>query len=151
VRHRAFILVGEKSLEEAHIFNIAFTKLRGVGFHIVLDGNEVIQYLRAEGKYSDRYAYPFPTWMVLNFQLPVRSALDVAQWVRHHPECNVVPILLFSDAPTVEEIKKAYQLGVNTVFKKPKNAGEMMEAIEVLGMYWDRAEVPTPPPSMACH
>jgi DNA-binding response OmpR family regulator len=88
--------------------------------------------------------------MLLNFQLPVRSALDVVQWVRHHPECNVVPIIFFSDTPTSDEVKRSYELGINTVFKKPKTQAEMMEAIEVLGKYWAEAEVPEPPASHKC-
>jgi CheY-like chemotaxis protein len=146
----AFILVGETSVREAHIFNMAFTGLHGVGFHIVLDGNEVVDYLRAEGKYADRMAYPFPTWMILNFQLPGRSALDVMKWVRKHPACGVVPVLLFSDNPTPDEVKESYDLGVNTVFKKPRTQAEMTEAIKILGSYWSRAQIPDPPPSHKC-
>lgn len=150
MKRRAFILVGETSVEAAQIFNIAFTQLHDIGFHVALDGNEIVDYLRGHGKYCDRMAYPFPTWMLLNFQLPARSALDVMQWVRNHPECNVIPILLFSDAPTPDEVKQAYEIGVNTVFKKPGSVSEMTETIECIGSYWSKAEVPEPPRQHKC-
>ncbi len=139
---RVFVLVGERSVEEAQVFNLAFLKLRGVGFHIVLDGGEVIEYLQAKGKYRDRLAYPFPSWLVLNFDMPVRSAIEVMQWLRKNPICNVIPAILLSDDPAPEQVRKAYQLDVNTVFKKPQSVDEMSEGIEALDRYWRLAELP---------
>ncbi|MGZ4972893.1 MAG: response regulator [Limisphaerales bacterium] len=147
---RVFVLVGERSVEEAQVFNLALLKLRDIRFHIVLDGNEVIEYLQAKGKYRDRLAYPFPSWLVLNFDMPVRSALDIMRWLRKNPKCNVVPVILLSDNSTPGQVRTAYELGANSVFKKPQSVDEMSEGIEALDRYWRLSQLPIQDPNFKC-
>lgn len=150
MKEAPIILVGGITPETVETLRLALSKLENTKFHIVYDGHEVIQYLKGEGKFSDRSTYPYPSWMILNFQTPGLSALDIMRWVRSHSECAVIPIMLFSDAPTPEEVKEAYELRVNSVFKRPQTLPEMEELFATLCRYWSRAEIPQAPPGSIC-
>ena len=68
--NRMFVLVGEKGAKEASEVAEVFRQFNDVTFHIAIGGDEVIQYLQGEGRFTDRNAYPFPSWMILNMRMP---------------------------------------------------------------------------------
>jgi CheY-like chemotaxis protein len=140
--NRMFVLVGEKGAKEASEVTEVFRQFDDITFHVALGGDEVIQYLQGDGRFVDRNAYPFPSWMILNMKMPGRPALDVIKWLRGHPECNVVPAILMCESCTPQDIKLAYDLGVCTVFKRPDNIEEAKKHFAMVKHYWEMAAAP---------
>lgn len=48
----------------------------------VADGQQAIDYLAGQGRYSDRARYPLPCLVMLDIQLPRKSGMEVLRWLR---------------------------------------------------------------------
>src|SRR5262245_26034988 len=109
---------------------------------VVEDGEEAIKYLRGEGMYADRETYPFPTVILSDLKMPRMSGFELLRWVREHPECSVIPTLLFTSSAVPSDIKEAYQLGANAYMVKPRDHKEFEEFLRLTCQYWKRCERP---------
>jgi CheY-like chemotaxis protein len=150
MEQRMYVLVGEKGPKEAAEIAELFSQYPDIKFHIATSGDEVIQYLQAEGPFQDRVAHPFPSWMILNTQMPGRPAAEVVQWVRDHPECSVIPTILMCEGCDPERIKEAYALGARTVFRKPENIEDAKNLLATVRNYWKMAAAPVLQPTHKC-
>ena len=52
---------------------------------MVCTGVQAVEYLKGEGRYADRTAYPFPEMLVLDLSLAIMNGFQVLQWVREQP------------------------------------------------------------------
>ena len=142
------VLIAEDNSDDAFLLQRALHRsVQNVKFHIAVDGSEVIRYLRGEGKFSDRTAFPFPRFMLLDLKMPLVSGFDVLEWLRNHPDCRVVPTIVMSASKLDIDVKRAYQLGANAYFVKPVQIAELLEVLEVNLSFWRKAELPVMPHS----
>ena len=88
------------------------------------NGSDAIAYLNGIGQYHDRHAHRKPNLMLLDFQMPGLSGLDVVRKVGMQPHhCRMV---LWSDALELINQPLAYQLGASVVCKKPQNRSDLV-------------------------
>lgn len=138
------ILVAEDSADDRHLMQVA---LRRAGFssgiNFVHDGHEAVEYMEGEGQYADRGRHPYPDIIISDVKMPRRTGLELLQWIRHHPRCSILPLILLSGAAISSDIASAYQLGANTYFRKPGTLGELVELFRKVRDYWLSSELPT--------
>jgi len=144
------ILVAEDSEDDRFMYGRALEKIGFKNVRFVPDGEEAIMYLRGEGQYSDRTAYPFPHWMIVDLKMPRKNGFEIVEWVRTHAECAVIPTIVMTSSMIPSDVKRAYELGVNTFFSKPHSQAELTSLFQQMLSYWCRAEVPAPPPTRKC-
>jgi len=108
---------------------------------IVRDGGEAIDYLEGRGAYSDRGEFAFPKVIISDLKMPRLSGLELLEWLRKHPKCSVVPMILMSGSGLPRDVEQAYRLGVNSYFQKPSSFHELVDVIRTAYDYWTRAEV----------
>ena len=144
------ILIAEDSEDDRFMYGRALEKIGFKNVQFVSDGEEAIMYLRAEGKYADRVAFPFPNWLILDLKMPRKGGFEVLEWVREHSHCSVIPAIVMTSSMIPADIKRAYELGVNTFFSKPHSQAELIALFQRILDYWCKAEVPAPPPTHKC-
>jgi CheY-like chemotaxis protein len=144
------ILVAEDSEDDRFMYGRALEKIGFKNVHFVPDGEEAILYLRGEGKYNDRTAYPFPHWMIVDLKMPRKNGFEIVEWIRTHKECAVIPTIVMTSSMIPSDVKRAYELGVNTFFSKPHSQAELTLLFQEMLNYWCRAEVPAPPSTRKC-
>jgi CheY-like chemotaxis protein len=87
---------------------------------VVSDGDQAVEYLSGEGKYSDRDTHPLPALILLDLKLPRRSGLEVLQWLRTQPVLvRSVPVIVLTSSRLSEDVDRAYSLGANSYMAKP--------------------------------
>jgi two-component system response regulator len=150
MEQRMYVLVGEKGPKEAAETAELFGQYPDIKFHIALSGDEVIEYLKGEGAFTDRMAHPFPSWMILNLKMPGRPAEDVVKWLQDHPECSVIPVIFMCETCETERIKEAYRMGARTVFRKPESIEEAKKLFATVRNYWKMAAAPVLQPTHKC-
>jgi CheY-like chemotaxis protein len=119
---------------------------------VVHDGEEVIAYLRGDGKYADRRRYPLPGLMLLDLKMPRRNGFEVLQWLREQPQFADLQVVVLSSSDEIKDINRAYELGANSFLVKPMFFSEFVGMLEALHSYclrvWQeprRAASPTRP------
>lgn len=119
-------------------------------FYAVPNGREAIAYLQAEGKYANRQQFPFPNAVLMDLHMPGMDGFEVLRWLKNHPECKVIPTIIFSSSPVESDVHEVYVLGGNAYVTKPHDYNELVELIRLTYQFWSRCQVPQPPPGEKC-
>lgn len=109
----------------------------------VCDGVEAIDYLTRTGKFASR-PDRLPDVIILDLKLPRLNGLEVLKRIRNTPELKAVPFVAFTSSNLDDDIRQAYELGVNSYVVKPHNYKAYIEALSDIGhIYGALNEVPT--------
>jgi CheY-like chemotaxis protein len=131
------ILVAEDTEDDALLLERA---LQRVGLQnpvqIVTDGEELLDYLRGDGRYADREVYPLPRILFTDLKMPRVDGFEVLKWVQKNPEFAVVPTIVFSNSSDPQDIQRAYQLGAHAYRVKPADVSRLEEMLRVTYEFW---------------
>jgi CheY-like chemotaxis protein len=145
------VLMVDDSADDAFLVERALGKSRvGDKFLSVDNGNKAIAYLRGEGVYGNRTEYPFPNILLLDLKMPHLDGFGVLEWLQQHPECKIIPTVIFSSSAIDEDIHRAYVLGANAFLVKPANFEDMVQMLQTMHRFWSNCHVPPPPPGQKC-
>ncbi len=91
------ILIAEDDPNDVMLLEMAIRK-NGITnpVNVVRDGEEAVEYLEGKGQYGDRHKFPFPNVIITDVKMPRRNGMEVVEWVRHHPKCSIIPIVMLS-------------------------------------------------------
>ena len=133
------ILLAEDTDSEVELFQMALKLIGRVrSLSVVRDGEQAISFLRGEPPFELK-GRPSPNVIVLDLKMPKLSGLEVLEWLRQHPECSVIPTVVFSNSMHESDIEEAYKLGANAFFAKPSQFEQLKEILELILGFWDRA------------
>lgn len=144
------VLVAEDDPGEIFIYEQAFRRIGITSYTFVNTGQDAIEYLQAKGQFADRQKFPFPKWLLLELRLPKLSGFDVLGWLYEHQECRVIPTVSFSDSDLDADVRKAYQLGTNAYFVKPRGFQQMVDCLALVEHFWKIAMSPMVRPDLRC-
>jgi len=132
------VLLVEDDLNDIFLVKRAFKMARIQNpLQVVTDGQEAINYLRGEGKYSDRDAYPLPKLIVMDIKMPRRSGFEVLEWVKGDSKpLRRIPIVIVSSSEDPSDINRAYELGANAYMVKPMDYRAVEHLFESITHYW---------------
>ena len=100
------------------------------------DGDEALDFLFCRGKYSKRSFSNPPKVVLLDLKLPKVSGLEVLKIIKEDLRTRNIPIVMVSSSREEPDIKKAYDLGVNSYVVKPVDFDDFVKAVSSLGLYW---------------
>ena len=132
------VLLVEDDLNDIFLVKRAFKMARIQNpLQIVTDGLEAIEYLRGDGKYSDRQAYPLPRLIVMDIKMPRKTGFEVLEWVKGDGRpLRRVPIVIVSSSDNPSDINRAYELGANAYMVKPVDYKAVEHLFECITHYW---------------
>jgi CheY-like chemotaxis protein len=74
--------------------------------------------------------------------MPRVGGLEVLKWLRDHPECNIIPVLVLSSSKEPRDVKRAYQLRANSYIVKPSAFEDLQAMLRTVHDYWCWCEKP---------
>ena len=102
----------------------------------VRDGQQALDYLFAEGGYSDRDPLNLPKAILLDLKLPKLDGLQVLARIRGDERMKCVPVVILTSSQEEGDLVKSYKLGANSYIVKPVEFESFSAAIKQLGLYW---------------
>lgn len=131
------ILIVEDNPQDAELTVRALRKQNLANrIYVVEDGAEALDFIFCKGKYAERdFAKP-PKVIFLDLKLPKISGLEVLQKIKSNPLTKTLPVVVVSSSREDPDIKKAYELGVNSYVVKPVNFEDFLSAMTHTGLYW---------------
>jgi len=115
----------QEAFEENHLLNVVDT---------VEDGEELLEYLRKQGKYAETAVRP--NMILLDLNMPRKSGLEALQEIKADPELRSIPVVVLTTSKAEEDIIRSYDLGVNSFVVKPVTFDSLVELVKSLGNYW---------------
>jgi two-component system response regulator len=104
-------------------------------FHCVEDGQELMDYLRREGKYRTTPA-PRPGIILLDLNMPRKDGRQALEEIKNDPDLRCIPVVILTTSKTEADILRAYNLGANSFITKPVTFEGLVEIVRQLGKYW---------------
>jgi len=104
--------------------------------HLVEDGEEALDFIFSKGKYAGNVFLKPLKVIFLDLKLPKISGLEVLAEIKSNQETKVLPVVIVTSSREDPDIKKAYELGVNSYVVKPVNFDDFLKAMSQTGLYW---------------
>jgi CheY-like chemotaxis protein len=141
-RNRTFLVVDDSESDQ-FLIEMALRKSGVTGpIRAVYDGSEAIAYLMGEEKYSDREEYPFPSFAIIDLNMPKVDGFAVLEHILKNPEWPVIPRVVFTASRDPDDIKKSYMLGASSYHVKPITLQGLCEQLKILYDYWMTCVIP---------
>lgn len=102
-------------------------------FRTVNDGEELMAFLRREGKYADA---PRPGLILLDLNMPKKDGREALSEIKRDPALRSIPIVVLTTSSQEEDILRSYDLGANSYITKPVTFDALVKVLGALGEYW---------------
>ena len=145
-RNSLVILIADDDAEDRMLVKDALEESRLINdIMFVEDGEELLDFLRNEGKFSDRKKYPTPGLILLDLNMPKKDGREALKEIKEDPHLKVIPIVVLTTSKAEEDILRTYNLGVSSFITKPVTFKSMVEIMATLSKYWfEIVELPHP-------
>ncbi len=104
--------------------------------HVVEDGEELLDYLKHRGMYSNPESSPRPDIILLDLNMPRMDGREALEEIKADPELRTIPTIVLTTSKAHEDICRSYNLGANSFITKPVTFDSMCEVVQKLGEYW---------------
>jgi two-component system, response regulator len=106
--------------------------------HIVhlKNGEDALEYIFSTGSYSKNNGKELPALILLDLKMPKVNGIDVLQRIKSDQRTKVIPVIVFTSSRIEGDIKKCYNMGVNSYVVKPVEFNEFQNFVKEIGTYW---------------
>ena len=136
-RNAITILLADDDPDDRMLAKEAFveSRLRNK-LEMVEDGEELMDYLQGQGKYSGTNAKPKPDLILLDLNMPRKDGREALREIKSSPDLRRIPIVVLTTSKADEDVIRTYDLGVNSFITKPVTFEALVEVLTALGRYW---------------
>ena len=107
----------------------------------VPDGEQVVKYLKGEGRYADRQPYPLPALILLDLKMPRFNGFETLKWIRSCSTVRHLPVVVVTSSEELRDVNEAYALGANSFLVKPASATDLNELVRMVDNYWMKLNI----------
>ena len=134
--HEIEILLVEDSVSDAELTIRALKKHNMANKLVHLEnGAEALDYLFANGAYSEREVKNVPKLILLDINMPKVGGIEVLKQIKGDERTRKIPVIMLTSSKEDPDIDKCYDLGANSYVVKPVGFESFMKAVSELGMY----------------
>ena len=109
----------------------------------VRDGEELFDYLRRSGEYSDGRDVPRPDLILLDLKMPKMDGREVLLEIKADPRFKRIPVVALTTSTAADDVGFSYDVGVNSYVTKPTTFRDLIDLMNTLSKYWfELAELP---------
>lgn len=129
------ILLAEDEPADAHLVKTALAENHILAdLRHVLDGREVMEYLRREGaRFADA---PRPDLIMLDLNMPRMDGRECLAALKQDQTLCDIPVVILTTSEVERDVLASYQLGAAGYITKPVDVADFIKAIGSLGNYW---------------
>ena len=120
-------LLAKDALNECKITN---------ALHFVENGEELLDYLRQEGKYASLANTPRPGLILLDLNMPRKDGREALQEIKADPKLRSIPVVVLTTSKAETDISRIYELGANSFITKPVSFDALIKVMSELVHYW---------------
>jgi CheY-like chemotaxis protein len=131
------ILLIEDNLQNVEITRRALAKGKiNNELYVARDGQEALDFLYRQGKFSSPAVAPRPAIILLDLNLPKVGGMEILKQIKNDPSLKSIPVIVLTVSAREEDIIQSYNLGVNTYIQKPVEFDAFVRVVKVIHEYW---------------
>lgn len=131
------ILLVENDQEDGLITQMVLKKTKVPNeLFVVRDGQEALDFLYHQGKYSGGRKAPKPELILLGIKLPKVNGMEVLRRLKSDRNLKRIPVTIITRSKRDEDVVKSYNLGANSYIHKPLAFDKFVRAIHSIYRYW---------------
>jgi two-component system, chemotaxis family, response regulator Rcp1 len=101
--------------------------------NVVMDGEEALQYLHKEGKYSN---IELPDIILLDLNLPKIDGREVLEQIKKDPKLKRIPVIVLTTSDAQNDIMKVYDNHGNCYITKPVDFDQFINVVKSIEDFW---------------
>lgn len=135
--HKIDVLLAEDNPNDAEL-TLRTLRKTGLANHVVhvCDGEEALDFVFSQGKYSDRPNGEIPKLILLDLKMPKVDGIEVLKKLKADERTRFIPVVFLTSSREERDITESYGLGVNSYLVKPVDYNDFVKAVSDLGLYW---------------
>lgn len=123
------LILVEDDLDDIYFFKMACDAVNPkLEVTVLHDGNELIEYIEQNNCIGKV--------ILLDLNMPKMSGLEVLKKLNKSNMINQLIIITYTTSDHREDVKAAYELGVNSYLTKPDNLEQLTQLVSALSEYW---------------
>jgi len=129
-RHLAYV---DDNANDIFLFQWAVRKA-SIPFHVqtFLSAEQILAYLRGDTPFSNRNFYPYPEFLLCDYNLGYTTGAALVKQIRTLPPCKDIPIIMFSGIIDGERMPLSYAAGADYFLCKPEHPAPLEEIVKTL-------------------
>jgi len=136
-RRTMTILVAEDDEDDRLLMKLALAENHlANALYFVEDGEELMDYLRHQGNYSNPQSAPRPGLILLDLNMPRKDGWEALKEIKADPNLRQIPIVILTTSTAERDILRTYELGGSSFIAKPVVFESMVQVMKTLGTYW---------------
>jgi CheY-like chemotaxis protein len=130
------ILMADDDADDRDLAREALAESRLLNeLHSVNDGEELLEFLRHEGRYAVEQA-PRPDLILLDLNMPKIDGREALAALKKDPALRSIPVVVLTTSRAEEDVARSYDLGANSFISKPVTFAGLVDVMRELGRYW---------------
>lgn len=104
--------------------------------HFVEDGEELMHYLKHQGKYAYGVDAPRPSLILMDLNMPKKDGREALKEIKSDPDLRHIPVVVLTTSRAEEDIVRSYEMGANSFITKPVTFDALVDVLKTLRKYW---------------
>lgn len=104
-----------------------------------VDGQDLLDFLRYEGKHENRAGPVLPDLILLDLNMPRMSGQEALKQIKSDANLRRIPILIMTTSSAEQDILSTYDIGANSFITKPVTYEALLEMVDSMKDYWFKA------------
>jgi CheY-like chemotaxis protein len=115
----------------------AFRELQIAGqLHFVENGEELMDFLRRRGNYSDPDRSPRPALILLDLNMPKKDGRQCLKEIKSDARLQEIPVVVWTTSNLEEDIARCTEAGADSYITKPASYPGLLDAVREIGRKW---------------
>lgn len=120
-------MMTKEAFEESRITN---------DLRFVVDGEELMDYLKRRGRFADPVVSPRPGLILLDLNMPRKDGREALREIKADPALKSIRVVILTTSKAEEDIYRTYDLDAASYITKPVTFEGLADVIRTLGKYW---------------
>lgn len=135
IQKKFSILVAEDDEDDRLLLKIAFDE-NGYkdAVEFVINGVELMKRLNTLNMAGS--TENLPSFILLDLNMPRKDGREALNEIKANSTLKKIPVIVFSAAENITEIKRCYDNGANSYVIKPATYTGLLKAVESIKTYW---------------
>lgn len=137
-RHVNNILLADDDADDRLLIEEALNeaKFSSQNINFVEDGEELMDYLKRYGKYTDFINWRLPDLILLDLNMPKKDGREALKEIKSNNLLRKIPVVVLTTSTAPEDISVCYDFGANTYMTKAVTFEDMVSAMKTIKQYW---------------